>query len=116
MTVTGAPDVTAVIEYLTAGSGDSSWAASDVQQALDAEQSDQAARLRFPLNAEGNPTYPPALVEALCRRVAHYLAVRALPLGVQATITDSAALNTYVGSTDAEVRRLEAPWRRRTVG
>jgi hypothetical protein len=60
--------------------------------------------------------YNPALLEALCRRVAHNLAVRALPLGLQATIGDGAALATRVGGTDAEVRRLEAPYRKLVVG
>lgn len=113
MTVIGAPDAATVTEYLTAGSGESSWADGDVRQALDAEQSDQLARLRLPVDADGNQTYPPALVESLCRRVAHNLAARAFPLGVQATVTDVAAINTYVPGSDAEVRRLEAPYRRR---
>ena len=109
----GAPDLTAVIDYL--GNAASSWDGIAVQAALVAEQGDQLARVRLPLNDAGDPVYPPALAEALCRRVAHNLAARAFPLGVQATVTDVAAINTYVPGRDAEVRRLEAPWRRRTV-
>lgn len=56
------------------------------------------------------------LNEALFRRVAHNLALRTLPLGVQASLAEGAVATTRVGGTDAEVRRLEAPFRRRTVG
>lgn len=112
-----APTLTTVKAYLAAADAQASWDDDAVQAALDAETSDQASRCRIPTDPDtGVVNYPPALVEALCRRVAHNLAVRALPLGVQATITDAAALNTYVGGTDAEVRRLEAPYRRLVIG
>lgn len=98
-----------VIDYLgdTAGSYDQ----AAIDQALAAEAADQAARCRI---TDTDPQ--PALVEALCRRVAHNLAIRALPLGVQATITDAAVATVSVGGLDAEVRRLEAPHRKRVVG
>lgn len=109
----GQPDATEVTTYL--GDSGGSWDEEAVQAALDAEIVDQANRVRFPLNDDGEPTYTAALREALCRRVAHNLAVRALPLGVQATVTEMAAMTTYVGGTDAEVKRLEAPYRKRVV-
>lgn len=56
------------------------------------------------------------LTEALCRRVAHNLALRNLPLGVQASVTEAAIAQTRVGGTDAEVSRLEAPFRKLAVG
>jgi hypothetical protein len=87
-----------------------SWSDAAISDAVAAESAAQAAVCRIP------DDYPSDLMEALCRRVAHNLAVRALPLGVQATITDAAALNTYVGGTDAEVRRLEAPYRKLVIG
>lgn len=60
--------------------------------------------------------YPADLLEALCRRVAHNLALRGLPLGVQAVISAGGVATNYVAGLDAEVRRLEAPYRkRRTV-
>lgn len=109
------PTLPDVLGYLGT---DISWTEDQVQSALDAETAAQAAVVRFPADppapAEPLP-YPADLAEALCRRVAHNLAVRALPLGVQATVTDAAALNTYVGGTDAEVKRLEAPYRKRVV-
>lgn len=84
--------------------------------ALAAEQADQVNRLRFPTDETGSPVYDAALTEALCRRVARNLAVRPLPLGVQPTVTDAGAGLAYIGSTDPEVRRLEAPYRKRVVG
>jgi hypothetical protein len=112
-----APTVADVKGYLTDAGLEGSWSDDAISDVLDAEAGDQASRCRIPTDPDtGDLNYPPALAEALCRRVAHNLAVRALPLGVQATITDSASLNTYVGGTDAEVRRLEAPWRKLVVG
>jgi len=86
------------------------------QDAMSAEQRDQANRLRFPTWDDGTPYYDDALKEALCRRVARNLAVRPLPLGVQPTVTDAGAATAYIASSDPEVRRLEAPYRRRVVG
>lgn len=76
--------------------------------AIAAEKDDQARRLR----AGVVPADHPALREALYRRVARNLALRALPLGI-ATGEDSAI---RVGFRDPEVRRLESPYRRVTVG
>lgn len=60
--------------------------------------------------------WPEDLAEALARRVAHNLALRGLPLGLQASITEAAVATNRVGGRDAEVARLEAPWRRLMVG
>jgi hypothetical protein len=60
--------------------------------------------------------YPEDLTEALYRRVAHNLSMRALPLGIQANISEMAVSTTRVGGLDAEVARLEAPYRKRVVG
>lgn len=98
---------------------DHSWTPAQIEAAIAAEVAAQAAVVRFPADppapAEPLP-YPADLLEALCRRVAHNLALRALPLGVSVDLTESAVATTRVGGTDAEVRRLEAPYRRRTVG
>lgn len=111
-----APDLTDVKTYLGT---DHSWTDEEISAALAAETTAQARVCRFPLDpalpAPPN-AYPADLAEALCRRVAHNLAVRALPLGVQASITDAAVATTRVGGTDAEVRRLEAPHRKRVLG
>lgn len=79
--------------------------AEAIQDVYDAEVSDQARRCRVePYNA--------ALAAALVRRVSRSLAMRNLPLGVLQDDTGA----TRVGSTDPEVRRLEAPYRKVVIG
>lgn len=103
------PTAAEVLDYL----GDTiSWGVDEVQGAYEAELGAQADVCRLPVDG----TYPSPLVEALCRRVAHNLAVRALPLGVMPTVTDMAVATTSVGGLDAEVRRLEAPYRKLLLG
>jgi hypothetical protein len=103
------PDAAAVAAYL----GDQNvWTPEEVGDALAAETAAQALLVRLP--EEGD--YPADLAEALCRRVAHNLALRGLPLGVSVDLTDAAVATTRVGGTDAEVRRLEAPHRKMPVG
>ena len=111
-----APDLTAVKEYLGA---DHSWSDTEISSALASETAAQLKVCRFPLDPTPPAAplaYPADLTEALCRRVAHNLALRALPLGVQATISEMAVATTSVGGTDAEVRRLERPYRRLVLG
>ena len=104
------PDLPAVKAYL----GDThTWGDSEIAEALAAETAAQSRACRIP---DGTDAYPADLDEALCRRVAHNLAVRALPLGVQANVSDMAVATTRVGGMDAEVRRLEGPWRRVMFG
>ncbi len=102
------PTVAAITEYL----GDTSWDAPTIESAFLAELGAQADVCRLP--ADG--AYPVPLVEALGRRVAHNLALRALPLGVQANISDMAVATNRVGGLDAEVARLEGPYRKMIVG
>lgn len=103
------PSLVEITEYL----GDShSWGSEAIAQAYAAELGAQADVCRLP--ADGS--YPPALVDALGRRVAHNLAVRDLPLGVQATVSDMAVATRSVGGLDPEVRRLEAPHRKMLIG
>lgn len=98
-----------ILEYL----GDStSWDDLTVQSAYLAELNAQADACRLPVDG----SYPPALVEALGRRVAHNLALRALPLGVQATVSDMSVATTRVSGMDGEVRRLEGPYRKMLIG
>lgn len=56
--------------------------------------------------------YPPDLAAALLRRVAHSIAAENVPLGVQAG--DEGGLR--LSANDPEVRRLEAPFRRKSFG
>lgn len=89
-----------------------SWDASAIAEAYEAEKQAQADVCRLP--ADG--PYPAPLRDALGRRVAHNLAVRDLPLGVQATVSDMAVATRQVGGLDPEVRRLEAPYRKMLIG
>lgn len=75
------------------------------QDIYDAEVADQARRCRV-------DPYNEALAAALLRRVQRAMAMRNLPLGV---LQDESGA-TRLGSTDPEVRRLEAPYRKVTVG
>lgn len=93
--------------------GDShTWDDAAITQAYEAELEAQADVCRLP--ADGD--YPKVLRDALGRRVAHNLAVRDLPLGVQATISDMAVATRSVGGLDPEVRRLEGPRRKVVFG
>jgi hypothetical protein len=104
------PDLAAVKAYL----GDThSWDDSAVEEARLAEIAAQSRACRIPVE-EG--AYPADLDEALCRRVAHNLALRNLPLGIQANVSDMSVATTRVGGMDAEVRRLEGPWRKVVFG
>ena len=89
-----------------------SWADAAIAEAYDAELQAQADTCRLP--ADG--AYPKPLRDALGRRVAHNLAVRELPLGVQATVSDMAVATRSVGGLDPEVRRLEGPYRKVLFG
>lgn len=90
----------------------SEWDDATLTSALAAEQSAQARVVRVPSDAVETGAYPTDLAEALFRRVAHNLALRRLPLSVQANVSEFGASTTRVGGEDAEVRRLERPWRR----
>jgi hypothetical protein len=111
------PSVTDCETYL----GDVSWTTAEITSAYNAEDKAQRARCTIPTVTDPvtlvvSEDYPEDLIEALYRRVAHNLALRGLPLGVQASITDGAVATTQVGGTDAEVRRLEGPYRKRVTG
>lgn len=86
--------------------GSTSWTDPEIQDALDAELAAQDVVCRQ------STVYPPDLKQALKRRVARNLALRALPVGIQASDTGA----TYVAGRDPEIRRLEAPYRRLVVG
>jgi hypothetical protein len=101
-----APTADQVIEYL--GFADSGWGQAEVSAALAAEKQAQALVCAVPAD---DAAWPADLAEALCRRVAANLAVRALPLGVQASMTEAFVATSRVGGGDREVDRLEAPYR-----
>jgi hypothetical protein len=113
-TVPIAPDIDAVKAYL----GESAAFEDDqITAALDAETVAQVKVCRLPDDADPDEPepYPADLAEALCRRVAHNLALRNLPLGIQANIADGAVSTNRVGGIDAEVARLERPYRKLVV-
>jgi len=91
---------------VTAYLGPTSWDSTAIAGALAAEQSAQDQRCRT------SSVYPPDLAEAVMRRVARNLALRGLPLAMQAG--DAGA--SYAPGRDPEIRRLEGPYRRRVVG
>ncbi|GAA5153831.1 hypothetical protein GCM10023340_36440 [Nocardioides marinquilinus] len=81
--------------------------ADEIRGAYHAEVASQ--RRRCDIEGYG---YDQDLNAALVRRVRRHLAMDPLPLGV---LVDEVG-GTRVGSTDPEVRRLEAPYRRVVVG
>ena len=105
-----APDLPTVKAYL----GDSSrWSDAQINSAIAAESAAQSSACRLPSTES---EWPADLTEALCRRVARNLAMRALPLAVQQSMTELGPSAIRLGGSDPEVRRLEAPYRRLVVG
>lgn len=88
------PTAADVLDYL----GETSWETEDVQGALDAEAAAQRRACDVPA------AYPADLREALLRRVARNLAMRAQPL---AMIVGDEAETSVIPGRDPEVRRLE---------
>lgn len=89
--------------------GPTSWSVADVTEALREETAAQASVCRIPA------AYPDDLRGALMRRVACNLARRALALGMTQGDAETGTA-AYLPGTDPEVRRLEGPWRKLTVG
>lgn len=75
-----------------------------------------AATAAATVAADVHDVWPADLAEALYRRVAHNLALRALHLGVSVNVAEAAVSTRFVGGEDREVLRLEAPYRRLVVG
>lgn len=100
-----APSVDGALEYLGADESEQ----DTVESAFDTEKSAQAQLCSIPVGAE---PWPPALIEALYRRVAVNLAMRGIPLAYQTAMTEMSVATVRVGGRDPEVERLEGPWRR----
>jgi hypothetical protein len=101
-----APDLAAVKTYLGANN---TWTDTEISAALATETAAQARVCRVPAS---DAAWPADLATALCRRVHRNLAIKALPLGYTAGIDGGIS---WIGSNDAEIRRLEAPFRKRAV-
>jgi hypothetical protein len=91
--------------------GPTSYTTGEIVDVLAAEKAAQAARCRVPAD---DAVWPADLTEALCRRVARNLALRGIPLAVLQG--DAEAGSLIPPGRDPEVRRLEGPHRRITVG
>lgn len=88
-----------------------------IDDALATETAAQLTRITWPVDDDGDPvddSVVPDLIEALKRRVQRNLAMRPLPLAIVQDGGDTQAVR--LGGRDPEVTRLEAPYRRRTVG
>lgn len=104
---TGMPDLAELKVYLGVDALDTS-RDDEIEAALAAESSAQRDCCRVPA------AYPASLREALLRRVARNLALRLLPLAVLRG--DGEAGDTILPGRDPEVKRLEGPHRKRTMG
>ncbi|HET6874648.1 MAG TPA: hypothetical protein VFH70_07710 [Acidimicrobiales bacterium] len=110
------PTITDLKGYL--GAEAPGWSDEVLTAALATETTAQSRACAIPhatdpaTGGDLGPDYPADLAEALYRRVAHNLATRSLPLGIQTTLTDMAVATTGVGALPAKVRALEAPYRR----
>lgn len=103
------PDLAAVKTYL---GGETSASDAEITSALAAETALQAAMCRIPAAPED---YPVPLGEALCRRVARNLYMRRIPSGLETINTEAGGMGVRI-STDPEIKRMEAPYRRLVVG
>jgi hypothetical protein len=102
------PDRAAVRAYLDSV-GESSATDEAIDEALAAETANQRRLCDVPA------VYEADLAEALKRRVARNLAARAVPIA-QMTSFETGAVTQRVTRYDAEVTRLEGPYRKVVVG
>lgn len=108
LSVASLPTLAVVRAYL-ASTGDTSFTDADISAVLASETAAQAIACRVPA------AYPADLGEALCRRVARNLAARSVPVASFSAFEGGGTV-TRVPQRDAEVARLEAPYRRLVVG
>lgn len=111
--VTASTDMPTIAELdaWIGGTGEHSWTDDDLQQALDSEASNQRRVCRVPA------AYPPDLWWALMRRAARALAMKRQM--TEQPRSDSADFDlppTMPPGRDAEIRRLEGPWRKLVSG
>lgn len=88
--------------------GDTSIVDAELSNIIAAEQAAQARRCRIDL-------YSDDLKEALKRRVARNIAARNIPVA-QFTSFEGGSTSLSLSRNDAEITRLEAPYRKLTVG
>lgn len=102
----GFPTLVQVKAYL---GSETSRTDAEITEALTAETVAQSNVCRT------SSVYPADLAEALKRRVARNLYMRGLPSGLETINTEAGGMGVRI-STDPEIRRLEAPYRRLVVG
>lgn len=101
------PDVDDIKDYLE----ENSWTDEQIQGALDAES---LAQQRVCVVPDDPDDMPADMAEALKRRVQRNLALRGQPALTIPGAEDGAPV--ILPSRDAEVRRLEAPFRKLVMG
>lgn len=101
---TSMPSIADVADYIDSGT----WDDDTLTNALNAEAAAQRSVCRV------GAVYPDDLRQALLRRVQRNLALRSLPLAVLQG--DAEGGSTVLPGRDPEVRRLEAPHRKLTLG
>ena len=103
--------VTITVDAVRAWAGISPTSITDaqLQQVIDAESALQAACCRVPVDPWGANPQPAALVQALYRRCARQVSARSLPLGYLNDVAEFGPVK--LSSYDAEIERLEAPYR-----
>jgi hypothetical protein len=106
---TAMPTKDDVDDYL-GGATAHSWSDTELDDVLAAEAAAQRRVCRVPAE------YPADLREALLRRCAVNLKKRGLPLMILQGDAEAGTTSANVPGIDAEVRRLERPWRRLPVG
>jgi hypothetical protein len=104
------PDVDDVDAYLKSGTGEHSWSADDMLDALTAEESAQRRVCRI------RALYPPDLRQALLRRVQRNLALRPNALAMFRGDAETGDPQAFLPGADPEVRRLERPYRKLPKG
>jgi hypothetical protein len=98
------PDVVECDDYI----GENSYTDEEIQTALDTEATAQRRRCRVPA------VYPDDLRGALLRRVMRNLALKGMALAVKESADGDSQI--VIPGNDPEVKRLEAPHRKVTVG
>jgi hypothetical protein len=106
-TASGMPVAADLAKYM-GGADASSWDTEDMDDALAIEAAAQRSVCRV------GAVYPDDMRGALLRRAQRNLALRALPLAIPQGDAESGP--AILPGRDPEVRRLEAPYRRVTVG
>ena len=105
------PNSADVKSYLGTGH---SWSDAEIGAALASETVAQVHVVNVPADADplAPRPYPNDLTTALCRRTVRALNMKANPLGYVFGVEGDAS---FISAHDPEIKRLEAPYRKRRV-